>query len=478
MEKLCFVNFMLHLLRWVLVVLPVPGYIHPDEYFQSAEIMAGDVLNLTSVRTWEWNVQQPARNIIFPVISTGIPFWLLAKCCHNVFQLSSEILVIFPRLSMALLTLALEIALKRILKLLGTRKHHEQFQLFLFRSSHVVLIFLNHTFSNTLETLLYAVFLHNLLRKFKAKNFETNLSVDVLIGATLGLGFFVRQSIIAFAFYPLVHFGILLILSLPLKKFLIFSFKFGLLSLLGFMVAAVVCITADHYYFSPNGDWHLTVVNLIQYNRNIENLKLHGIHPWYLHFSVNMVFLFGPLYIMFILQSYKLLSKFEWKHLMTKNRIGDESCMMTTTVFISIGIMSLVPHQEPRYLIPTIVPLICSLSVSKLNTKWFVNVWITFNVVGVVFYGFLHQAGLFPSIVYMNSHLKQASNEKMEVDLIFWKTYKVPHHLFALDKEETTTRIHDLAGTDFFSMEEKLLSLEYSNRSQVCLYTQFILKLS
>ncbi|KAK7489368.1 hypothetical protein BaRGS_00019476 [Batillaria attramentaria] len=37
------------------VLFPQPGYIHPDEFFQSVEIVAGDVFNISHTRAWEFN---------------------------------------------------------------------------------------------------------------------------------------------------------------------------------------------------------------------------------------------------------------------------------------------------------------------------------------------------------------------------------------------------------------------------------------
>jgi hypothetical protein len=49
----------LALLRLTLACIPLGGYIHPDEYFQSAEPMAQDVFNVRAERTWDWIGAQP-----------------------------------------------------------------------------------------------------------------------------------------------------------------------------------------------------------------------------------------------------------------------------------------------------------------------------------------------------------------------------------------------------------------------------------
>ena len=51
------------LLRVVLVLVPTnSGYLHPDEYFQTVEVVVGDVFQVETHRTWEFNVTAPLRS--------------------------------------------------------------------------------------------------------------------------------------------------------------------------------------------------------------------------------------------------------------------------------------------------------------------------------------------------------------------------------------------------------------------------------
>ncbi len=55
--------------RIVMVFMPQSGYVHPDEFFQSVEVVTGDVLGTETVRTWEFNVTAPIRyNFSFHII--------------------------------------------------------------------------------------------------------------------------------------------------------------------------------------------------------------------------------------------------------------------------------------------------------------------------------------------------------------------------------------------------------------------------
>ena len=66
------------------------GYIHPDEYFQNGEVVAGttflkscrllvkhdlgQTLDLHNLLTWEWEPFFPCRSIVPAWVTTGIPF--------------------------------------------------------------------------------------------------------------------------------------------------------------------------------------------------------------------------------------------------------------------------------------------------------------------------------------------------------------------------------------------------------------------
>jgi hypothetical protein len=97
---------------------------------------------------------------------------------------------------------------------------------------------------------------------------------------------------------------------------------------LGMASFAMFCITADSVYYGtlsftadgqpfesvshvlttlfdptalitirPFGNIVVTPLNNLIYNMNTENLALHGIHPRYTHFAINLPLLYGPLFI-------------------------------------------------------------------------------------------------------------------------------------------------------------------------------------
>lgn len=61
--KLDFVYYLLVVIRIVLTFIPQTGYIHPDEFFQSIEVVAGNVINRNYYKKLQYtlmlkNIQQ------------------------------------------------------------------------------------------------------------------------------------------------------------------------------------------------------------------------------------------------------------------------------------------------------------------------------------------------------------------------------------------------------------------------------------
>ncbi|KAF7255262.1 hypothetical protein EG68_09168 [Paragonimus skrjabini miyazakii] len=73
--------FVLLFLRLGLVIRVQPGYIHPDEFFQSLEVAAGDVYGLDVYRPWEFLSGEggPLRSFagIYPLVH--FPIWLYRR---------------------------------------------------------------------------------------------------------------------------------------------------------------------------------------------------------------------------------------------------------------------------------------------------------------------------------------------------------------------------------------------------------------
>lgn len=78
-----------------------PGYIHPDEFFQSSEVTSNDIFGFRNTYVpWEFTEESPCRSIIPPTLISGIPFRLLEIISHTfgIAKYSSILLLILPRI--------------------------------------------------------------------------------------------------------------------------------------------------------------------------------------------------------------------------------------------------------------------------------------------------------------------------------------------------------------------------------------------
>ncbi|CDS07736.1 hypothetical protein LRAMOSA01685 [Lichtheimia ramosa] len=63
--------------RWI--ASSTPGYVHPDEYFQSPEITANAILNIDSYIPWEFEKENAIRAVIPPIAILGYEDCITAK---------------------------------------------------------------------------------------------------------------------------------------------------------------------------------------------------------------------------------------------------------------------------------------------------------------------------------------------------------------------------------------------------------------
>lgn len=473
------VNNLLAFLPWLFICLPLTGYIHPDEFFQSTEVMACDVFDFNVKKTWEWTSDHPGRNIVFPAIIGALPFSILKHILRYLgMELTSTWLVIIPRLAMGMVLLLVNRLLKDYTLRLGLDIAQCNLLIFIFRSCHVTLVFFTKTFSNNVEALIF------LLLLIKLDESREKQHVNFTIGFLTILGFFIRQSMLAFAFYPIaVSLFNWMFLSgvcdgLKIKKILIAITSM----VLGGLSAAVLCFFLDCLYFGNQIESILsaiTPINLIKYNNDVDNLKLHGLHPWYLHLVVNMPLLFGPMYLLLLWKGIKLvIGNPSLRAFLTSLLTPKTSTYFFSATLVPVFILSLVPHQEPRYIIPVIIPLVCFIAkdIGVLqNGKFYFAVFV-FNIIGTSWYGFIHQGGILPSISYLSNDLKSASNKT--TSLIYWKTYKVPQHLFLRNVNDDRLNFNDMAGTDWSFVKRELEKELNSNYDQVNIFfsDKFVLK--
>lgn len=128
----------------------------------------------------------------------------------------------------------------------------------------------------------------------------------------------------------------------------------------------------------------------------------HGIHPRVTHGLINMFLLFGPLTIVLY---YQTLREF-MGYLLRTNK--NDQCIQTDTsirqfligcIYTSLAALSWFPHQEPRFILPIIVPLLILFGSHFFGSNYNIRnlmIWILFNVLGIIFFGFMHQGKVIP----------------------------------------------------------------------------------
>ncbi|KAL3846935.1 hypothetical protein ACJMK2_017876 [Sinanodonta woodiana] len=460
----------MELLIWGLLVairigwsyLPQNGYIHPDEFFQTVEIVAGDILDVSAYRTWEFNVTDPIRSPIMPYALYGPVFhalkYLNSLSASPPPSLTASQVLRYPRLVMAVLSLVIDFSVYIIARKITASM---KLSLFFLGSSYVMLTYQCRTFTNSIETLIFTSLLYMILtstnvtckheqeasfegktRKEKGKGKELASGDDisavnscvypsytrlVLIGFLTMVGFFNRPTFLIFAFLPLLWYLFKVYIATADSasvKLIAFLKDISLIGFAAFVTFCILCTLDSIYYgkFTFESLIHdisdclfihshkyqcfneilasfvITPRNFVMYNVKKDNLAKHGLHPFYLHLVVNLPLLFGPL-VYYILSM--LFSRV--KYFFTRMASIHLSSQVPFDLFLLVPVLffSIFPHQEPRFLVP-LLPLVILNAVQcvgeKTFSKFLLVFWISFNLVLSLFYGILHQGSIVPCI--------------------------------------------------------------------------------
>lgn len=277
-------------------------------------------------------------------------------------------------------------------------------------SSYVTWTWQVHTFSNAIETLLVLWSLVLMKRIVEHKHERSTLVAPGILGFLLVFGTFNRITFPAYLLVP----GLQLIPVL-LKK----PSPLIVLTIVGILTTTLAVIVDTSFYH----EGHLTLsqllhtptitpLNNLRYNTQPSNLELHGRHPFYQHFLVNLPQLLGPAFLLLIThprQTPALLSAIS-----------------------GIAVLSLFPHQEARFLLPAVPLTLSSIKLPSRYTRTWMGFWIAFNVVLALLMGLYHQGGIVPAQNYLESQYKISQ-------AFWWKTYSPPTWLLDGRNENMTT---------------------------------------
>lgn len=395
------------------------SYIHPDEHFQSLEVLGKFVLGYNVVIPWEFTSDQPARSYAsllpyYPVFVCGSKLGLLPLqiwyCCRLVLMILSWMVTDFC-----------------IFRMLPNKQERIK-AIFFTLTSFITLVYQSHTFSNSLETVLVICAIYSinearfLLEDPTSQQSKTeSLRLGVQLGALVAIGTFNRATFPAFLILPCCFIAP----SIWRKP------SFASSALLTFILSSLISVVTDTFIYTGKtpteqihnwNTWSQYVVaplNSLLYNTKQSNLALHGLHPYYTHLLVNLPQMFGP-GILYLLPGFR---NQYWR----------------TTPFLAalsgLVFLSVVPHQELRFLMPLVPLLCCCIDVSGLDRitrdrKWvqqlLMNLWLVFNGLMLVLTGLYHQGGVVPAVDYLRQ-AKLTTN----TTLVWWRTYSPPSWMLA-----------------------------------------------
>ncbi|KAF1957262.1 hypothetical protein CC80DRAFT_491415 [Byssothecium circinans] len=413
-----------------------PAYIHPDSNFQGPEVIAGHVFGYPVHKTWEFTSTHPIRST-FPLwLAYGWPMYILRWLWEGLGYGEVSPSVVYWTLRLLMLSLSVVLEDWAVQELLTRKSRRAQrVALLLISSSYVTATFQSQTFSNSLETLAVVWSLVLIQRIVEDKKRSGTLA-SALLGFLVVAGTFNRITFPAWLFIPACR-------LLPHFRRKPFSF----LSITLFaLLTAFIAISVDTAFYTPgeltfSNIFHnpvITPLNNFLYNADSANLAHHGIHPRYQHFFVNLPQLLGPaMALLFFL------------------RRSDFTTPTLLSAFSGIALLSVFPHQEARFLLPAVPLILASVRLPLVQTRFWVSVWIFFNMMLGALMGIYHQGGIVP----VQMHI--AKTNETVTHAFWWKTYSPPIWLLNGKNEELKT-------VDLMGMQGEKMLAEVKSALPTC----------
>lgn len=455
-----------------------PSYIHPDEWFQSGEALLGHLLQVNTLKTWEFQPLFPCRSMA-SIYLFNLPLVLAIKLRLLDQSSSGHAFFAVQRCTFLFLSFVPDLCIARYFGS-SLLKRQKQAALLIYAGSGAVLSFNCRPFSNNVEstilflciTIVWQLTLQgkDAIRKTKTSDLvSSDISSWLIKSAALGIlgaaGFFSRFTFAIFAFPVVLQF-----LRVTKKKAALHTIPFFqwlrllLPGILSSIIASAIHVFFDTYFYSqiqedePRTSRGMQKVpfvplNALRYNLQPSNLAEHGIHPRWLHAVVNAPMILGVVpYVSLLVRIPEYLG-FSKKHKLKDGSSRLEKLLIQTTAF-SIIVLSIQAHQEPRFLLPLIAPasLLCGIRYGARKHSKFAKVcfWTVFALQSfamVLLFCVAHQAGIIPSILGIGLFLKSKTSEGGH-RFLFWRTFMPPRHLLLpfLPSSADEANVKDLAS--------------------------------
>lgn len=386
------------------------SYVHPDEHFQSLEVLAVRYLGVNGSLPWEFEQSNAARSFV-PLLFNHGPLYFIIL---NNFKVRDSMTILgLVRLQNFLIYIALcQLVFKRLSETRGVDVKRTNFFI---ATSYLTCSFQSHSFSNSLETilLLLVLALYNELILDETKRKVPACQASMILGFLIMLGVFNRITFPAFILLP----------SLAVFWYYYRSHKFHLV-LLTFvsLICCLIFVEIDTVLYQSS-EWVIPPLNNLLYNFDESNLQLHGLHPRYNHMLLNLPQIMGPA---FLFLNPRSMTSF------TRN-------LPLLSVLSGLLLLSAFKHQELRFLIPLAPQLFSCFddqtifkSIRSVHVK---RLWLIFNLFLAIVMGIYHQGGILRVISYF-----QRDDSPLGVH-IWWKTYSPPTWMYMNDELTTSTTL-------------------------------------
>ena len=395
------------------------SYIHPDEHFQSLEILTQLFYGTKGTIPWEYNPENAARSYVPQLIFYGPIYYLFADVWQSQ---DAQALLLFVRMQNFTISFFTSLLLKSYIIPTPVNKR-PKVTLYLI-TSYVAWTFQKHSFSNSIETIILLTTIATFTFQLKSAE-KSHYMITIVQGLLITLGIFNRMTFPAFILLPSIKLFCKYYLK-HLKCFICLLITIG--------ASTLACVYVDTQIYGTNEPVIAPWNNLL-YNMSVSNLSKHGLHPRYTHILINIPQLVGPAIVYLIPYIKK-----DFKGWFTK--------LPNLSICSALLLLSIFPHQELRFLIP-IVPFIC-MQLPNIKSRWFFKLWIAFNTVMFIIMGVYHQSGVIDTIISQ----RYFDEENINVHL-WWKTYSPPTWMYMNNNLTVST-------TNFVDNVERIDSIDFN----------------
>ena len=444
----------------------------------------------------------------------------------NIGQISTSdwsypyLMLVLPRLTFTIISIISDVFVYKTAKLIGLKKKNS---LWLYASSYVALVYYTRTLSNSIEAFLYTALFYVVCSQWKNAKASSEYTVSVksdkckdlvesnaktstygtesftscgLVSLILVAGVFNRPTFVLFAIVPCPVWLFSDTVYNPSMKHIEWNIISKLLNcILCVLILVSVFTMCDSIYFgsltiediinmkllkmlleSPAklmSKITITPLNFVYYNMQPKNLAEHGLHPRTQHLLVNTPLLFNSFALCIMTDAVKTVYAM-WKYNKRCTFERKVDIFLLASYFVPIGLLSIFPHQEPRFLIPLLSSIMLYYR-HMCHYRWHrvaIGVWLVTNLLCAGFYGNIHQSGVTQALTYCQQQGQVSQPNSSTTHIIMYHTYMPPKHLLSMTSDNMSVNgetngivLHDLMGNKIDNLLNHILKISSNHSS-------------